>query len=173
VNQCVETFLRCFVHACPRKWSQWLSLAEYWYNTSYHSSLDRSPFEVLYGHQPRHFGLQPQDACAVQELETWLKQRELITQVIKQHLGRAQLRMKQQADKNRSKVSFAVGDQVYLKLQPYVQTSLAQHANQKLAFNFLAPTPFWRGSGQWHIVWHFLQAAPSTQSSTFLNLSVW
>lgn len=27
VNQCLETFLRCFVHACPNSWSQWLSLA--------------------------------------------------------------------------------------------------------------------------------------------------
>ena len=31
VNQCMETFLRYFVHACPSKWSQWLALAEYWY----------------------------------------------------------------------------------------------------------------------------------------------
>lgn len=29
VNQCLETYLRCFVHACPRKWLQWLSLAEF------------------------------------------------------------------------------------------------------------------------------------------------
>jgi transposase InsO family protein len=42
VNQCLETFLRSFVHACPTKWSHWLSLAEYWNNTSFHSSLGRS-----------------------------------------------------------------------------------------------------------------------------------
>jgi transposase InsO family protein len=34
VNQCLETFLRCFVHACPRQWHHWLDLAEFWYNTS-------------------------------------------------------------------------------------------------------------------------------------------
>jgi hypothetical protein len=49
VNQCVETFLRCFVHACPRKWKDWLTLAEFWYNMSLHSTLGRSPFEALYG----------------------------------------------------------------------------------------------------------------------------
>jgi hypothetical protein len=57
VNQCLETYIRCFVHACPTKWSQWLSLAEYWCNTSYHSSLSESPFMVHYGPEPRHFGI--------------------------------------------------------------------------------------------------------------------
>uniref|UniRef100_A0A8R7QVN2 Integrase catalytic domain-containing protein n=1 Tax=Triticum urartu TaxID=4572 RepID=A0A8R7QVN2_TRIUA len=45
VNQCLEGYLRCFTHACPVKWAQWLSLAVFWYNTSMHSALDgKSPF---------------------------------------------------------------------------------------------------------------------------------
>jgi transposase InsO family protein len=52
VNQCVEAYLRCFVHSCPRQWYAWLSLAEFWYNTCYHTSIGKSPFEVLYGHTP-------------------------------------------------------------------------------------------------------------------------
>lgn len=55
LNQCLETYLRCMVHSCPTKWSQWLALAEFWYNTSTHSSHGKTPFEVLYGHHPRHF----------------------------------------------------------------------------------------------------------------------
>jgi hypothetical protein len=39
VNQCLETFLRCFVTACPNAWSNWLSLAEFWYNTSFHFAI--------------------------------------------------------------------------------------------------------------------------------------
>lgn len=50
LNQCVETYLRCFVHACPSKWSQWLSSAEFWYNTCDHSAIGRTPFEALYGY---------------------------------------------------------------------------------------------------------------------------
>ena len=50
LNQCLEAFLRCSVHSCPKQWSKWLSLAEYWYNTAFHSALGCSPFEVLYGH---------------------------------------------------------------------------------------------------------------------------
>jgi hypothetical protein len=44
--------------------------------------------------------------------------------------------MKQQADKGRSERQFAVGDLVYLKPQPYIQTSIAPRANHKLSFNF-------------------------------------
>ena len=43
-----------------------------------------------------------------------------MTSLIQQHLSRAQTRMKRQADKHRSERSFAVGDWVFLKVQPYV-----------------------------------------------------
>jgi transposase InsO family protein len=49
VNQCMETFLRCFANAAPSKWFEYLHLAEFCYNTTWHSSLKQSPFFVLYG----------------------------------------------------------------------------------------------------------------------------
>jgi hypothetical protein len=61
------------------------------------------------------------------------------TELVKQHLHHACPRMKQQTDKERSERLFEVGDLVFLKLQPYVQSSLAMHANQKLAFMFFRP----------------------------------
>jgi hypothetical protein len=39
VNQCLETFLRCYAHVAPRQWSSWLDHAEFWYNTSFHSTI--------------------------------------------------------------------------------------------------------------------------------------
>jgi len=62
VNQCLETFLRCFVSSTPTKWIDWIYLAEYWYNTSWHSSLGYSPFFVMYGRNPRHFGISDNEA---------------------------------------------------------------------------------------------------------------
>lgn len=139
VNQCLEGYLRCFAHACPRKWIQWLPLSEYWYNTSMHSALGKSPFEVLYGHSPRHLGITAESTCNVPDLQAWLADRQLMQNLLRQHLERVRMRMKHQADKNRSERVFAVGDSVYLKLQPYVQSSVAPRAHHKLLFKYYGP----------------------------------
>jgi hypothetical protein len=137
VNQCLEGYLRCFVHSCQSKWVQWLHLAELWYNTSYHSSLKKTPFEVLYGHAPRYFGIDRVESCAIPQLEEWLKERDTMTKLLQQHLERVQQRMKSQADKGRTERVFEAGDKVFLKLQPYLQSSVAFRANHKLAFSCL------------------------------------
>jgi len=114
VNQCLETFLRCFVSATPTKWSDWIYLAEFWYNTSWHSSLGYSPFFVLYGHHPRHFGVSDSDAVQSVPLGEWLEDRSLMNALVQQHLHQAQKRMKSQADKSCSEREFSIGDWVYL-----------------------------------------------------------
>lgn len=139
VNQCLETYLRCFVHACPTKWTQWLPLAEFWYNASYHSTLGTTPFKVLYGHEPRQLGINGVESCQVPDLQVWLKERILMQQLLQQHLVRAQKQMKDQADKKRTEGHFEVGESVYLKIQPYVQSSLAARSSNKLSFRYFGP----------------------------------
>lgn len=73
-------------------------LAEFWFNTSYHSAILQSPFEALYGYPPGHFGIRD-DACSVPDLHEWLNERKVMTQLLKQHLNRAQQQMKLYADK--------------------------------------------------------------------------
>jgi len=79
------------------------------------------------------------DDVVVPELSTWLQDRQVISELIKQHLARAKEHMKRQADKNRSKRSFQIGDKVFVNIQPYVQSSLAPRANQKLSFKLYGP----------------------------------
>jgi hypothetical protein len=50
VNQCLESYLRCMAFMEPKKWSAWLTLAEWWYNTNYNTSLQTTPFQALYGY---------------------------------------------------------------------------------------------------------------------------
>jgi len=66
----------------PKQWAKWLPLAKFWYNTSYHSALGRSPFEVLYGHSPMHFGITNEVQTHVPDLEQWLVERNLLQDVI-------------------------------------------------------------------------------------------
>jgi transposase InsO family protein len=70
VNQCIEGYLKCFIHSYPTAWSQWLHLAEYWYNTCYHSALKLTPFEVMYAQTPRR--IDPNQDVIVPELDTWI-----------------------------------------------------------------------------------------------------
>lgn len=49
VNQCVENYLRCMAMNKPKKWAAWLPLAEYWYNSCFHTSTKFCPFQALYG----------------------------------------------------------------------------------------------------------------------------
>jgi hypothetical protein len=49
VNKCLETYLRCFASEKQHQWAQWLPLAEWWYNTSYHTTTRMTPFEAVYG----------------------------------------------------------------------------------------------------------------------------
>lgn len=57
-------------------------------------------------------------------------------QLAQQHLLRGQRKMKAQADKRRSFRSFQVRDSVYVKIQPYVQTSQATRSSNKRSFQF-------------------------------------
>ena len=60
----------------------------------------------------------------------------------------AQNRMKQQADQGRSERQFAEGDQVFLRLQPFKQTSLKAEQCQKLAPKFYGPYIVLKHMGQ-------------------------
>lgn len=94
---------------------------------------------MVYGQQPHSFGITPLDTVASPDLHQWLENRFVSLASVRQHLVHAQHRMKTQADKQRQERQFTVGERVYLKLQPYVQSSVAPRANHKLLFKFCGP----------------------------------
>lgn len=59
--------------------------------------------------------------------------------LLKQQLNRANQKMKHQVDKGRVHREFSIGELVFLKLQPYVQSSVSSRANHKLSFRYFGP----------------------------------
>ena len=49
VNRSLEQYLKAFTSDSPHIWAEWFSLAEFWFNSNFHTNLKLTPFEALYG----------------------------------------------------------------------------------------------------------------------------
>jgi hypothetical protein len=86
VNQCLEILLRWCIQTSPKVWSKWLSLVELWYNTTYHSSLQCSPFKVLYGTNPSPSLVPTLRSTDHHDVFEVLKERQLFAEMLKEQL---------------------------------------------------------------------------------------
>lgn len=139
LNQCVEMYLRCLTHQKPHQWHCWLPMAEWWYNTSHHSAINMTPYMALYGKQAPsihyHQSTKTANAC----LDNFLEQTGEVQKLLKDNLKTAQERMKFYADQHRSERNFEEGDNVFLKLQAFRQTSLKTAKDTKLSPRYYGP----------------------------------
>ncbi|GJV78893.1 reverse transcriptase [Tanacetum coccineum] len=94
----------------PKTWSKWVSLAEYWYNTSYHTYINTTPYEVLYDQPPPNPIAYVQGRCLVDAVDRTLAAREAMIQLMHFHLTRAQDRMKAIVDAKRTDREFECND---------------------------------------------------------------
>jgi hypothetical protein len=139
LNRCLETYLRCFVSDEPKQWLRFLPLAEFWYNTTFHSAIGMTPFEALYGRKPPNMVHYSAGQNSIESVDQLLTQKAQILRILKENLTRARNRMIQQANRHRQDKTFEEGDWVYLKLQPYRQSSVQYRASPKLAKRFYGP----------------------------------
>ncbi|XP_073362368.1 uncharacterized protein [Aegilops tauschii subsp. strangulata] len=77
--------------------------------------------------------------------------------------------MEAQADRHRTERSFEVGDSVLLKLQPFIQTSIAQRPFQKLAFRYYGPCKIISKVGA---VAHKLDLPPTSKIHPVVHVSL-
>jgi len=110
VNKCIGMYLRTTVFDNPRCWLKLLPWAELWYNTSHHSSLGMSPFQVLYGREPPKLPLYTSEDSTLDAVSADLQQRNEILMQVRENLERAQIRMKNKADQGRADFEFEIGD---------------------------------------------------------------
>jgi hypothetical protein len=139
VNKCLENYLRCFVTDKKNKWLQWLHLAEWWYNSTYHTSTKMTPFQALYGYPPPSWKELATNQTKVASVKELLDEIQKVVQILKENLVIARNRMKQQIDQHRTEREFEVGEWVFVRLQPYKQLSLKQEGKNKLAPKYYGP----------------------------------
>jgi hypothetical protein len=80
-----------------KKWISWLHLAEWWYNSNYHTSLKCTPFEALYGYPPPLISkvMVPHPDMLASDL---LQQKQHMLTKLRENLTQAQQRIKKFAD---------------------------------------------------------------------------
>ena len=139
LNKVLEGYLRCATGEMPSKWSEFLSYAESWYNTKFHSATKMTPFEALYGYKPINNNPLMAGDTTIEAVDYTIRTREEIATILHKNLRKAQGRMQLYANKNRTNKEFVVGDWVYLKLQPFKQQSIPNSAFHKLAARFYGP----------------------------------
>ena len=80
---------------------EWLPLAEFWFNTSYHTATKVTPFEALYGFQSPKLLDYILGLTKTVAMDEFLLNSQQILGLLKSNLVVAQDKMKLQADKLR------------------------------------------------------------------------
>jgi transposase InsO family protein len=137
-NQSAEHYLRTYCGHEQDDWAPNLCLAEYVYNTSWHSATSTSPARALFGFDPRgpydipRQGPQPVKAPAADQRASHLRSsRDAITLIL-QHSRSV---YEKWYNKGRIKKSFAVSDWVLLSTKHL----RSRRPSRKLADKFIGP----------------------------------
>jgi hypothetical protein len=139
VNRTLEIYLRCFTGDTLKDRIKWLSWVEYTYNTNYHYSTGKSPFELLYGRPAPSLLSYIPSTARIESVGQLLEARDTLLKQARLKLSQAQNRMKQLYDKGHKERGFQIGDLVYVRLHPYRQQTVARRLNMKLAAKFYGP----------------------------------
>ena len=120
----------------PSNWYKFLSLAEWSYNTVVHSSTGVIPFKLMYGKSPPSIPHYLLGSSSIEVVDNLLASRQEMLLKLRNRLLKVQAAMKLQADSKRRDISYNIGDWVYVKLQPYRQSSISNLTYHKWSKRF-------------------------------------
>ena len=139
VNKTIAMYLCCITGDRPRKWLDCLPWAEYCYNTSYHSSLQTTPFEVVYGRPPPALVPYSAGSAATEAVDVLLRDRDTFLADVRERLLQAQAYAKRHYDAHHRLLEFAVDDWVWLCLLHQPAQSLVPGPRGKLSPRYAGP----------------------------------
>jgi hypothetical protein len=139
VNKWVEGYLCNYVSGQQKAWIKWLHLGEHCYNTTYHMSIGMTCSEHYMAMMLLHLWIWCLGIARAPKAKDWIQESQDILKTLKDNLQVAQNQQKMYADRHRVERSFEVGDLVFLRLQPYRQSSLKKSGAEKLKPRFYGP----------------------------------
>ena len=89
MNQVLEQYLRSFIHEQLTTWYRYLTLAEWCYIISLHSSSGLTPFEVIYGKPPPALPHYLQGVSSNEVVDSLMSSRQEIHQKLQRRLHKA------------------------------------------------------------------------------------
>jgi hypothetical protein len=120
VNRSLGDILRSLVTEHHSSWDQIFPQAEFAYNDSVNQSTGKSPFQILYGTQPRGVSklkeLEQAETSSASAKQFAEAMQELQTEV-KQRLQKSNQEYKCRADQRKRQLQFEVGDMVLVHLR--------------------------------------------------------
>ena len=114
----------------------------------HHVSIKMTPFRALYGYEALNFADLVFGDNRAPKAKDWVQDNQDILMVLKENLQAAQNQQKLYANKHGIERNFDVGDLVYLRLQPYRQSSLKKKGVEKLKPRYYGPYKVVRKVGE-------------------------
>jgi hypothetical protein len=120
VNQSLGDLLRSLVTEHHSQWDQIIAQAEFSYNDSVNRSTGRSPFQIVYGMNPKGVSelrdLEQSEFISTGAEDSTIEMQKIHNH-IKEQLKRSSSEYKHRTDQHRRKLQFEVGDQVLAHLR--------------------------------------------------------
>jgi hypothetical protein len=120
VNRSLGDLLRSLVTEHHSQWDNILPQAKFAYNDSVNRSIEQSPFQVVYGMQPRGISElrdSEQTATRSASAEEFAEAMKELHSQVKERLQNSSQEYKRRADQNRRQLQFEVGDLVLAHLR--------------------------------------------------------
>jgi hypothetical protein len=139
VNKTITMYLRCLTGDRPRDWLDWLPWAEFCYNTAYHTALQATPFQVVYGRAPSALLPYTSWTAHTDAVDNLLADRDEFLEEVRARLLHAQEYARRFYDAKHRALEFAVGDWVLLRMLHRHTQALVPGGRDKLGPKYAGP----------------------------------